>query len=253
MKKLMIILSLLLITSGIKAQLTTLEDLVEQANQAYSSADYATAITQYESVLSSGYESAGLYFNLGNAYFKSDDIPAAILNYEKARKLDPTDENIRFNLDLANSRIVDKMEPLPQFFLRVWWKAARDVFPSDYWAKIVVICFILALISAVLFIISRAVFIRKISFWAGLVFIFFMSLSLLFGLSGYYEYTRHSSGIIFTPTITVKSSPNDNSVDLFVMHEGTKVFITDLVEGWSEVRLANGNVGWVRTDTYRPI
>jgi tetratricopeptide (TPR) repeat protein len=253
MKKLLIILSLFFITSGIKAQLTTLENLVEQANQAYSSADYQSAISQYESVLSSGYESAGLYFNLGNAYFKSDDIPSALLFYEKARKLDPTDENIRFNLDLANSRIVDKMEPLPKFFLRAWWKAARDVFSSDYWAEIAVICFILALLSAAFFIISSAVVVRKISFWAGIVFISFVSLSLLFSLSGYYEYSRRSSGIVFTPTVTVKSSPNDSSVDLFVIHEGTKVFITDLVEGWSEVRLANGNVGWVKTDTYRPI
>ena len=124
MKNLVIIICLYLLAIDIHAQATSPESLIEAGNQAYSSADYATAISQYENVLGSGYESAGLYFNLGNAYFKENNIPAAILNYEKAGKLDPTDENIRFNLDLANSRIIDKMEPLPEFFLKSWWKSA---------------------------------------------------------------------------------------------------------------------------------
>jgi tetratricopeptide (TPR) repeat protein len=253
MKQLLIIICLSLFGTGIFAQQATLQNLIEQGNQAYSSADYATAVTQYESVLSSGYESAGLYFNLGNAYFKDNNIPAAILNYEKARKLDPTDENIRFNLNLANSRIIDKMEPLPEFFLRTWWKSARDTMSSDRWAKFAVSCFILALMATVLFIVSTSVFLRKISFWTGIMIVSLMALSLMFSISGYYEYSRHLTGIIFTPTVTVKSSPTDNSVDLFVIHEGTKVFVADKVEGWSEVRLANGNVGWVKTDTYKPI
>jgi len=253
MKNLVIIISLFFLSHSVTAQLAEQESMMEQANQSYSSADYTLAVTQYESVLGSGYESSGLYFNLGNAYFKLNNIPAAILYYEKARKLDPTDENIRFNLDLANSRIIDKMDPLPEFFLKTWWKSARDLFSSDQWGKIGVAGFILGLISIILFIISRSVFTRKISFWTGILLLAVMSISLLFSISGYQEYSRRSSAIIFTPTVTVKSSPNDGSVDLFVIHEGTKVFITDLVEGWSEVRLANGNVGWVKTGTFRQI
>jgi tetratricopeptide (TPR) repeat protein len=253
MKKLLIIVSLSLFSTGLFAQQAALQNLIEQGNQAYSSADYPTAIAQYESVLSAGYESALLYFNLGNAYFKDDNIPASILNYEKAKKLDPTDENVKFNLNLANSRIVDKMEPLPEFFLRTWWKSIRDTLSSDRWAKMAVSCFILVLMAAVLFIVSTSVLLRKISFWAGIAVISLMAFSLLFSISGYYEYSRHITGIIFTPTVTVKSSPTDNSIDLFVIHEGTKVFVSDKVEGWSEVRLANGSVGWVKTETYKPI
>lgn len=253
MKKLAIIISLSFLSFGLQAQSAVQQSLIEQANQAYSSADYKSAVSQYESILASGYESAGLYFNLGNAYFKMNDIPAAILYYEKAKKLDPTDENIRFNLGLANSRIIDKMEPLPEFFLRTWWKSARDFFSSDQWAKFGVAGFILALIFLSLFIISNSVFVRKISFWAGILMLAIMSLSLLFSLSGYREYSSKSSAILFTPTVTVKSSPSESSVDLFVIHEGTKVVITDQVEGWSEVHLANGNVGWVKTDTFRRI
>jgi len=253
MKNLVIIICLFFLALSVPAQLAVQESTVEKASQSYSSEDYASAVSDYESVIGSGYESAGLYFNLGNAYFKLGNIPAAILYYEKARKLDPTDENIRFNLDLANSRIIDKMEPLPEFFLKAWWKSARDLYSSDRWAKIGVTGFILALISLTIFIISRSVSTRKISFWAGILFFALMSVSLIFSLSGYREYSRQTSAIIFTPTVMVKSSPNEASVDLFVIHEGTKVFITDLVEGWSEVQLANGNVGWVKTESYRYI
>jgi tetratricopeptide (TPR) repeat protein len=253
MKNLVIIICLFFLAVTVPAQLAVQESTVEKANQAYSAEDYASAVSDYESVIGAGFESAGLYFNLGNAYFKLNNIPAAILYYEKARKLDPTDENIRFNLDLANSRIIDKMEPLPEFFLKTWWKSARDLYSSDRWAKIGVAGFILALICLMLFMISRTVSTRKISFWAGILFFALMSVSLIFSLSSYREYSRQSSAIIFTPTVTVKSSPNDSSVDLFVIHEGTKVLITDLVEGWSEVQLANGNIGWVKTETYRYI
>lgn len=253
MKNLVIIICLFFMAASVPAQLAEQESMMEQANQSYSSADYTLAVSQYESVLGSGYESSGLYFNLGNSYFKLNNIPSAILYYEKAMKLDPTDDNIRFNLDLANSRIIDKMEPLPEFFLKTWWKSARNLFSSDYWGKIGVAGFILALISLTLFIISRSVSTRKVSFWTGIFLLALMSVSLLFSLSGYREYSRQSSAIIFTPTVTVKSSPNDGSVDLFVIHEGTKVFITDLVEGWSEVHLANGNVGWVKTGSFRYI
>jgi tetratricopeptide (TPR) repeat protein len=253
MKNLVIIICLFLPAMNVSAQMTNAESLLEAGNQAYSSANYNEAVSQYESVIGSGLESSGLYFNLGNAYFKLNNIPAAILYYEKAGKLDPTDENIQFNLALANSRIIDKMEPLPEFFLRTWWISARNTFSSDRWAKIGVAGFIMALVALTLFIVSGSVFLRKISFWSGILLLGMMSLSLTFSIGEYRDYSSHNSAIIFTPTVTVKSSPNDASVDLFVIHEGTKVFITDLVEGWSEVRLANGHVGWVKTEAFRLI
>ena len=136
MKNLVVILSFVL--SGICAfgQVSAQESLIAQANQSYAESNFETAVQLYDSVLTLGYESAGLYFNLGNAYFKLKDIPSAILYYEKAKKLDPNDEDIRFNLELANSRIIDKMEPLPEFFLRSWLRAVRDMLSSDQWAKI---------------------------------------------------------------------------------------------------------------------
>jgi tetratricopeptide (TPR) repeat protein len=253
MKNLVIILSIILAGKIVAGQPAQQVSVIEQANRLYSSAGYAEAVEQYESVIYAGFESAGLYFNLGNAYFKLNDIPSAVLYYEKARKLDPTDEDIKFNLALANSRIIDKMEPIPEFFLRSWWSNTRDILSSNQWAKAGLAGFILGLISVALFIISVSVFIRKFAFWTAVLLITVMAISFLFSISSYREYSKQSSGIIFTPTVTVKSSPTENSVDLFVIHEGTKVTITDRVEGWSEVRLANGNVGWVQTDNFRLI
>lgn len=253
MKNLVISICLSLLAMNVSAQLTTAENLLEAGNQAYSSAKYTEAVSQYESVLGSGLESAGLYFNLGNAYFKLNNIPSAILYYEKAAKLDPTDENIKFNLALANSRIIDKMEPLPEFFLKTWWKSLMSTFSSDKWAKIGVASFILILIAIAVFIISGSILLRKISFWSGTLLFGLMALSIIFSIGEYRAYSKHDSAIIFTPTVTVKSSPSVSSVDLFVIHEGTKVYISDRVEGWTEVRLANGDVGWVKTDTFRTI
>lgn len=230
-----------------------LQHQMESANQSYAAGEYISAAEQYEQIIAAGYESAALYFNLGNTYFKMNQMPAAVLYYEKARKLDPRDENIRFNLELANSRIIDKIELLPEFFLRTWFRSVRNLFSSDQWAKISITGFILMLIAIFYFFTSRALIIRKLSFWMGILLMLSVLLSFSLSLSVYRDSTRKSSGIIFTPTVTVKSSPNDNSVDLFVVHEGTKVFILDQVEGWSEIRLINGNVGWLKTTTYRYI
>lgn len=253
MKNLAVILGLFLLSFSVPGQTTGLESSLQSGNQYYSSGDYTAALNQYESIVSSGYESSALYFNLGNTYFKINNIPAAILYFEKARKLDPTDENIRFNLALANSRIIDKMEPLPEFFMKTWWKSSRDMLSSNRWAAIGIIAFILSLAFLAVFIIFRPVSTRKIAFWTAVALIGLMSLSFIFSISSYREYSRQTSAILFTPTVTVKSSPSESSVDLFVVHEGTKVLITDRVEGWCEVRLANGNMGWIRTDTFRVI
>jgi len=235
------------------AESNPLQNQMESANQAYLAGDFTQAVEQYEHIIAEGYESAVLYFNLGNAYFKMNQMPAAILFYEKARKLDPTDESIRFNLELANSRIIDKIDPLPEFFPRTWFRTARNLYSSDQWAKAGVVGFILLLVALFIYFAAGSIMIRKISFWAGVFLFIVISLSWIFSISSYKEFTQKDAGIIFTPTVTVKSSPNKNSIDLFVIHEGAKVFITDQVEDWSEIRLVNGNVGWLKTDCYRRI
>ncbi len=253
MKNRAIILLILLIGVSGMIFAQAADSLVSRANDAYSSGDYLKSIELYNKVISEGFESPDLYYNLGNAYFKSNDIPSAILYYEKARKLAPKDEDINFNLNLAKSRIIDKIEPIPEFFLKAWWKNLRHMFPIDVWARIGLGSFILLLVFASVFIISRSVTARKLSFWLGFIVLLIAIHSFLFSYQEYHNYVHNNEAIIFTPTVTVKSSPNENSVDLFVIHEGTKVSISDKVEGWTEIRIANGSVGWVKSDVYKTI
>ena len=255
MKKIIPYLIFLILSLAIPATVASQSNdaLISSGNQAYSEGKYNDAIGFYTKVIDNGFESSELYYNLANSYFKINDIPSAILNYEKAKKLNPKDEDINFNLNLANSRITDKIEPVPDFFLKKWLREFGNIFNVDAWARISVIAFILSLIFASLFVISNSVMLRKFAFWTATILLLLAIVSFTFGFHNYKRFTRHNEGIIFTSTVTVKSSPNDNSVDLFVIHEGTKVSIMDKVESWSEIRVANGSVGWVHDSVYKTI
>jgi tetratricopeptide (TPR) repeat protein len=227
--------------------------LILSGNQAFSEGKFNDAIGFYSKVIDNHFESSELYYNLANSYFKTNDIPSAILYYEKAKKLNPKDEDINFNLNLANSRITDKIEPVPDFFLKRWLREFGNIFNVDAWARVSVITFILSLVCASFFVTSGSVMLRKLAFWAGTILLLLAIVSFTFGFHNYKRFTRHNEGIIFTSTVTVKSSPNENSVDLFVIHEGTKISIMDKVESWSEIRVANGSVGWVHDSVYKTI
>lgn len=229
------------------------DSLVIGANNSYNAEQYPDAIEKYRAVIDQGYVSPELFYNLGNSYFKLGRIPEAILYYEKALKLEPGNEDIRYNLQLANSRITDKIEPVPELFLRTWWKQLRDRLPVDSWAWASIAGFLLVLFFTGIVVLSRSSRLKRFSFWTGVVILLFSILATTLASQSLKEITNQEEAIIFTPTVTVKSSPNKGSVDLFVIHEGTKVHITDKVEGWSEIRIADGNKGWVTDDTYRSI
>lgn len=247
---------LLILTLFLCAEITSAQDpgeLAMKAGSSYNEGRYEEAAAAYESIISNGYVSPELLYNLGNTYFKLNQIPSAILFYEKARKLNPRDEDILFNLNLANSRIIDKIEPIPEFFLKRWWHSFRDVTTVDGWATFGIISFILTLITIGAFIVSSNFQIRQIAFIGGIVFFVVSGVSLMMASQKYNSNIRADAAIIFTPTVTVKSSPSDKSVDLFVIHEGTKVSLTDSVEGWSEVRIADGNKGWIKSSDFQAI
>lgn len=229
------------------------DSLILQANLHYNSERYERAIEDYTTVLGMGYVSWELYYNTGNANFKLGQIPEAILYYEKARKLAPGNEDITYNLHLARSRITDKIDPVPELFLKTWWKDLRKQLSLDQWAWISVGSFICLLILAAIVLLSRSSTWKRISFWVSIAFLSMTILTVILAVQSYHDIHSEEEAIIFTPTVTVKSSPNQGSVDLFVIHEGTKVSITDEIDGWSEIRIADGNKGWVRKDTYRTI
>ncbi|MBP6978782.1 MAG: tetratricopeptide repeat protein [Bacteroidales bacterium] len=227
------------VTAGIN------EDLVAQSNKDYSAGLYSNAIEGYTKVLQSGYASVELYYNLGNAYFKTDDLPSAILFYEKAKKLKPNDPDILFNLNVANSRIKDKIEAVPVLFYKRWWSHLVNAFSPDGWTRFHMISFLAFLVAVVFYFISKKVFIRKIAFWTGALMLTGSLITFGIALQQDRTYQEVKEAIVFDPSLTVKSSPSENSVDLFVVHEGTKVTITDKLGEWYEIRIANGSAGWI--------
>jgi tetratricopeptide (TPR) repeat protein len=218
---------------------------VIKANKAYSAGSYTVAAELYQKVADAGYSSPELFYNMGNTYFKLNDFAHAILWYERARRIDPGNEDVNFNLNVANTKISDKIEPLPELFYKRWFNALVQVFSVDAWATIGVCVFIAGLLGLVLYLSSRVLILRKFGFWAAVCLFFLSLVTISLAWTGYHFTLSTSEAVVFAPTITVKSSPDEKSTDLFVLHEGTKVRLMDNISGWYEIRIANGSVGWL--------
>lgn len=221
------------------------DSLLVKADKHYSEQDYKKAISLYNEILNSDKESAGVYYNLGNAYYKTGQFTKSIINYERAKLLAPNDEDIQFNLDLANQHVVDNINPLPKVFFVRWWNSLTNKFSADEWAKTSVASFILALILAGFFFLSRTTAIRRLSFWIGILIIAISIFSFNFAARQKNQMTSHDFAIITQASVTVKSSPSDSGTDLFLIHEGLRVKIKDSLGSWIEIQLADGNQGWL--------
>ena len=251
MKRYTLLILMALAVMGAKAQQTP-EQWFEQANAAYNAGRYDSAIFLYDRVLQDNLESVPLYFNMGNAYYKMREYPMAIYYYEKALKLDPSNEDVKTNLAIANLAIVDKVDPMPQPFFVRWWRSTRALFSSDHWAWCSIVAFALLLFSLFLFLRSRRIGLRKLGFFAGILFLIVFGLSVTFAAQLKSAAVAQDQAIIMTPTVTVKSSPSENGVDLFVLHEGSKVTVLETSNGWNRVRIANGSEGWLEADKMLP-
>ena len=235
----------------IKAQ-TQNEQWFEQANAAYNVGNYDSAMMLYEQILATDVESVPLYYNMGNAYYKMREYPMAIYCYEKALKLDPSNDDVRTNLEIANLAIVDKIEPVPQSFIVKGWNGLKHKLSGDEWAYVSIGAFALLLVAAYLFLRARRTGWRKLGFFGGIAVVLVLALSVLFAAQLKQASTKEDQAIVMTPTVTVKSSPSETSVDLFVLHEGTKVTLLDEADGWNKIKIANGSVGWLQADFMRP-
>ncbi len=219
--------------------------LLAEANSEYSAGNFRKAVELYEQILSSGRESSQLYFNLGNAYFKEGDRIRAILNYERAKLLAPQDEDIEFNLKIANQYVVDNIEQLPKPFFERWWNSLGNKSSADGWAKKSVAGFIAFLVLLGTFFFSRSVRVRKTAFYTAVFAVLFVILSFILASKQYELIKNRRAALIQCPRVTVKSSPSVTGTDLFLIHEGLKVEITDKLDKWREIELADGNKGWV--------
>ncbi len=217
----------------------------EEGNKMYQSRNFNGAIIKYEEAIHAGAAVSEIYFNLGNAYYKTGNFPSAILNYERAKRLNPDDEDITFNLKLANLNTVDKIDPVPQLFYQRWWYSFVTGNTASRWATRSVILLWIALAMACIYIFSRHTGLRKVNFFAALLLVA-CSFFFLYLAREQDDFVRNNrSAIIMEPSAYIKSSPDDKSVNLFMLHAGTKIEIIDELRGWKKIRIANGNVGWI--------
>jgi tetratricopeptide (TPR) repeat protein len=229
------------------------EQMAAQAAKSYNTKQYPEAIAQYEKIVASGFDSYALYYNLGNAYFRNNEIAEAILYYEKALKLAPNNEDLKHNIEVVNSKLTDKVEMVPELFYKRWWKLIVNLMDIDTLALINVLLLSLALLLIAIYIAASNIIIRKISFWSGISLILIFGVGVLAASQRNHYLTNQHEAIVFEQTVNIKSSPDENSKDIFVLHEGTKVKLLDVIAEWQEIRIANGSVGWIKASDIKKI
>ncbi len=238
---------LLMLPAAAQAQQEAYVDsLWNAANAAYAEGRWSDAAAGYEMISDMGLESAALYCNTGDAYFKDMNVPKAILYYERALKLDPSYSDARYNLELVNSGIQDRIDPVPDFVLKAWMKDVCYIMDSNAWAVSFIVFLALALAMALLFILSPSVAGRRTGFFTGIVMILFAAFSLSFAIWQKNDYMKADAAVVMRPVTSVKSSPSAEAAkDLFILHEGTKVRVIDEVGSWNNIELADGRQGWL--------
>lgn len=228
--------------------------LKTEADKAYQENDFKGAIEKYEAILAAGQESADVYYNLGNSYYKDKNIAKAVLNYERALLLSPGNDDIRYNLEMAKSKTIDKVTPKSEIFIVTWGNSIRDLMSESAWATFAVSCFVLFLLGVSAYIFGSKIVIRKTGFSLAVVFLVLTIVANVFADSQKDKLVNRSFAIVMQPSVTVKSTPDDSGTDLFVLHEGTKVYINDnSMKGWKEVSLEDGTRGWIPTESIEVI
>lgn len=216
----------------------------EAGNSAYTAGDYNKAIEEYNAILDNGEYSLELYYNLANAYFKADSVGKAILYYNKALRIDPSQEDVRHNLAFAEARTKDKMPEVPEFFLNSWMRAVRNAMSCTAWSILSLVAIGLLLLCVVIFFLASSVGARKGGFYGALCALLVAIAATSFAISSRNDMLSHDEAIIMASAISIKSSPDNSATDLFVLHEGTKVRIVSEVADWCEVALVDGKKGW---------
>lgn len=240
---------LLLLLSALPASAVTKSD----ADSLYAAEHYQQAAKAYEQLLQQGV-SADLYYNLGNSYYRMDDFTHAILSYERALQLSPGDGDVRMNLQMARSKTIDKIVPESEMFFVTWWHSLVNLQSVDDWAWIALITLVAALLLSLAYLFASPIWLRKVGFFGGLTFLFIFVLSNICAYQQRQVLVNHTGAIIIRSAVPVKSTPSKNGTDLFVLHEGTRVTVTDrTMKAWREIRLADGKQGWLQTSDIEDI
>lgn len=219
----------------------------ENADTEYKRGNYQQAIKDYEELLKKGVN-ADLYYNLGNTYYRTDNITQAILAYERALMLSPGDDDIRFNLQFATSKTIDKITPESEMFFVTWYHSLVNFTSVDNWAVMSIASIVLVLLLVLMFLFGPNVMLRKIGFYGGCLFFVLFVFCNFFAYQQKNNLQNRTAAIVIAPSVAVKKTPANGGSDEFVIHEGTKVDITDKgLKDWRGIRLADGREGWLQT------
>ncbi|MFW5645151.1 MAG: tetratricopeptide repeat protein [Bacteroidota bacterium] len=229
------------------------DSLFSVANELYQEEKYEEAIDTYLKIIQEEYESAALYYNLGNAYFHSNKLGKARLFYERAHLLEPSDEDVKANLEHVQSLLTDRFEAVPELFIKRWLNSLIHSFSSNTWLILCLIFFSLFLISASGYIFLSSLRMKKLGFYSGILLFFLSLISFVFATKQYYHQRDPGSAIVMDGSLVVKSAPRQSGKDLFVLHEGTKVWKENEVGEWTEIRISDGRQGWVRVSSIEEV
>ena len=230
-----------------------LENLFQKGNEHYLKGEYQEAVKVFESISEKGYQGESLYYNLGNAYMRIGKIGLAILYYEKAGKFSPSDEYIVHYLKFANTKIVDKIETLPRFFIFDWWENLLALFSVKGWTYTAYLFYLIILGSVGYYYFARSLKAQRSAFYTGIISAFFLILTMVLLLVNLNRELNYKYGIVVESVVVTKFSPDQNSKDAFIVHEGLKVTAEDKVNDWIKIKLIDGKVGWLNEKNLRII
>ncbi len=231
----------------------TNEALFGEANEAYIAKEYKLAIEKYEQVLESGVHAADVLYNLGNAYYRDGQLGKAILNYERGLLLDNTDNDLRYNLELAKKERIDEIEVLPPFFLSRWWRGVRELATSKGWAIIALITFWLGIAGLIIWQMASVRKQKKIGFVTGILLLLFSVFPFSLSINSASLEADSRRAVILSEEVELKNGPDDESTSILVLHQGTSLELLDQIGDWYKVKLLNGEQGWLKIDVFEKI
>lgn len=242
---------ILIFASSLYSQ--NINELMQSAGNYYRNGEFNKAIEIYEKIKNDNYEGTSLYFNLANSYYRIGKLGFAILNYERALKFTPSDEDVKHNLAFANLSTVDRIQPLPTFFLFEWWESLLASLSVNGWTYVSFFIYLVLMILIVIYFFAKTIFQQKLILFSGLgvlvIFLIVVSLTIV-------KINREETvicGVLIEQSTTVKTSPDQKSTDAFVIHEGLKVNLEDQLDEWIKIRLADGKVGWIQKTSVEKI
>ncbi|MBI5730201.1 MAG: tetratricopeptide repeat protein [Ignavibacteriales bacterium] len=238
------ILILLFVSISLFAQ--SPDELMKNGNKFYQEGQFEQAVQTYQKILGQGFESGAIYYNLGNAYFKSGKLGYAIYCYEKGLKLEPNDEDLSYNLRIAQARTFDKITELPKLFIIAWWEGLVTSLSISAWSFIVILIFWILLISIAVYYFARNARFQRISFLSSSISLAVLIVVVVLLFVRVNREAATNYGILLQQTYSVKVSPDVKGSDAFIIHEGIKFSIEDHVNDWVKIRLVDGKIGWIQ-------